>query len=206
MKPPDGLLPTSRKKQRQDLTPGDSPGPSAGHRATRPAHPKGPINKLIGAWRLPRLPKDHYRVVVRLKGGMDVRQVSGIKVTQTLVMAACLGPPQAEEDIVCANEMQNNFVISTPHARNAEAYAKVKQIRVGETLHEVSTYVTPPGDTCRGVVRGIDPELSDDRLGELFVHARNPKVLGVRRIKKTPTVIVLFDGMKVPNYVMCGTT
>ncbi|KAH8031562.1 hypothetical protein HPB51_019183 [Rhipicephalus microplus] len=187
------------------FTPGDSPGPSAGHRAARPAHPKGPINKLIAASRLPRLPKDHYRVVVRPKGGMDVRKVSGIKVTQALVMAACLGPPQAEEDIVCANEMQNIFVISTPHARNAEAYAKVKQIRVGETLHEVSTYVTPPGDTCRGVVRGIDPELSDDRLGELFVHARNPKVLGVRRIKKTPTVIVLFDGMKVPNYVMCGT-
>ncbi|KAL3210739.1 hypothetical protein MRX96_008679 [Rhipicephalus microplus] len=39
----------SRKKQRQDFTPGDSPGPSAGHRAARPAHPKGPINKLIAA-------------------------------------------------------------------------------------------------------------------------------------------------------------
>ncbi|KAH7972944.1 hypothetical protein HPB52_019182 [Rhipicephalus sanguineus] len=195
----------SRKKQRQDFTPGDSPGLSAGNSAARPAHPKGPINKLIAASRLPRLPKDHYRVVVRPKGGMDVRKVSRLKVTQALVMAACLGPPQAEKDIVCANEMQNIFVISTPHARNAEAYAKVKQIRVGETLHEVSTYVTPPGDTCRGVVRGIDPELSDDRLGELFVHARNPKVLGVRRIKQTPTVIVLFDGMKVPNYVMCGT-
>ncbi|KAL1482047.1 hypothetical protein MTO96_015132 [Rhipicephalus appendiculatus] len=192
----------SRKKQRQDFTPGDSPGPSAG---TRSAHPKGPIKKLIAASRLPRLPKDHYRVVVRPKGGLDVRKVSRIKVTQALVMAACLGPPQAEEDIVCANDIQNIFVISTPHARNAEAYAKVKQVRVGETLHEVSTYVTPPGDTCRGVVRGIDPELSDDRLGELFVHARNPKVLGVRRIKQTPTVIVLFDGMKVPNYVMCGT-
>ncbi|KAL1483387.1 hypothetical protein MTO96_033234 [Rhipicephalus appendiculatus] len=192
----------SRKKQRQDFRPGDSPGPSAG---TRSAHPKGPIKRLIAASRLPRLPKDHYRVVVRPKGGLDVRKVSRIKVTQALVMAACLGPPQAEEDIVCANDIQNIFVISTPHARNAEAYAKVKQVRVGETLHEVSTYVTPPGDTCRGVVRGIDPELSDDRLGELFVHARNPKVLGVRRIKQTPTVIVLFDGMKVPNYVMCGT-
>ncbi|KAH8032887.1 hypothetical protein HPB51_003463 [Rhipicephalus microplus] len=29
-------------------------------------------------------------------------------------------------------------------------------------------------------------------------------VLGVRRIKETPTVIVLFNGMKVPNYVHCG--
>ncbi|KAL1417434.1 hypothetical protein MTO96_006177 [Rhipicephalus appendiculatus] len=29
-------------------------------------------------------------------------------------------------------------------------------------------------------------------------------VLGVRRIKETTTVIVLFNGMKVPNYVRCG--
>ncbi|KAL3253147.1 hypothetical protein MRX96_054659 [Rhipicephalus microplus] len=56
----------SWKKQRQDFTPGDSPGPSAGHRAARPAHPKGPINKLIAASRLPRLPKDHYRVARQL--------------------------------------------------------------------------------------------------------------------------------------------
>ncbi|KAH7961202.1 hypothetical protein HPB52_005399 [Rhipicephalus sanguineus] len=196
------IVARSRKKQRQDFTPGYS---SAGNSSARPAHPKGPINKLIAASRLPRLPKDHCRVVVRPQGGMGVRKVTRIKVTQALVTAACLSPPQAEENIVCANEMQNIFVISTPHVRHAEAYAKMKRIRVGETLHEVSTYVTPPGDTCRGVVRGIDPELSDDRLGELFVHARTPKVLGVRRIKQTPTVIVLFDGMKVPNYVMCGT-
>ncbi|KAL1424182.1 hypothetical protein MTO96_003676 [Rhipicephalus appendiculatus] len=151
----------SRKKQRQDFTPGDSPGPSAG---TRSAHPKGPIKKLIAASRLPRLPK----------------------ITTGLSFVP-------REAWTCA---------STPHARNAEAYAEV--IRVGETLLEVSTYVTPPGDRCRGVVRGIDPELSDDRLGELFVHARNPKVLGVRRIKQTPTVIVLFDDRRLSDLRKAG--
>ncbi|KAH8009951.1 hypothetical protein HPB51_023007 [Rhipicephalus microplus] len=120
-------------------------------------------------------------------------------------MVACLSAPQTEEDIVDVNKTQKIFVISPPHAGNAESCAKVKQIRVGEKLHEVSTYVTPHGDTWR-VVRGIDPELSDDRLGEVYVHARNPKVLGVRRIKKTPMVIILIERMKVPNYVMCGTT
>ncbi|KAL1481849.1 hypothetical protein MTO96_034153 [Rhipicephalus appendiculatus] len=139
MKPPDGLLPTLGRSSVRILRPGTA---------------LAPVPVIV-----PRLPKDHYRVVVRPKGGVDVRKVSRIKVSQGLVMAACLGLPQAEEDIVCANEMQNIFVISTPHARNAEAYAKVKQIRVGETLHEDSTYVTPPGDTCREVVRGIDPEL-----------------------------------------------
>ncbi|KAH8024201.1 hypothetical protein HPB51_022262 [Rhipicephalus microplus] len=91
-------------------------------------------------------------------------------------MTACLGPPQAKEDIVRANETQNIFGISTLPAGNAESYAKVKQICVGEQLHEAPTCVTLSGDTCRGFVRGIDPDLSDDRIGELFVHAKNLKV------------------------------
>ncbi|KAL1469524.1 hypothetical protein MTO96_041020 [Rhipicephalus appendiculatus] len=33
---------------------------------------------------------------------------------------------------------------------------------------------------------------------------RNPKVVGARRIKSTTTIINLFDGHKVPNYVYCG--
>ncbi|KAL1439508.1 hypothetical protein MTO96_010148 [Rhipicephalus appendiculatus] len=37
----------------------------------------------------------------------------------------------------------------------------------------------------------------------MIVNRRNPGALGVRRIKKTPTVIVLFDGQKVPQYVLC---
>ncbi|KAH6938793.1 hypothetical protein HPB50_012852 [Hyalomma asiaticum] len=137
---------------------------------------------------------------------MDVRKVSRIKVSRAFGMATCLGPPEAEEDIVYANDIQNILMISTPSENNAVAYSEMTKIPEGETLHQVSVYVTPSGDTCKWVVRGIDPQLFDDRLVELFVHGRNPKVLGVRRIKKTPTVIVLFSIIKVPNYVICGPT
>ncbi|KAL1414088.1 hypothetical protein MTO96_007726 [Rhipicephalus appendiculatus] len=112
MKPPGWTVAHSRTNQRQDFTPGDSTGPCAGNGATHSAHPNGPIKKLITASRLPRFPKDQDRVVVRPKGGMDVRKVSRIKVTQALVIAGCLGPPQAVEDIVCANDMQNIFEIA----------------------------------------------------------------------------------------------
>ncbi|KAH7976426.1 hypothetical protein HPB52_013777 [Rhipicephalus sanguineus] len=37
----------------------------------------------------------------------------------------------------------------------------------------------------------------------MIVNRRHPDALGVRRIKKTPTVIVLFDGQKVPQHVLC---
>ncbi|KAH8024416.1 hypothetical protein HPB51_022921 [Rhipicephalus microplus] len=33
---------------------------------------------------------------------------------------------------------------------------------------------------------------------------RNPTVLGLRRIKNPTTVVILFNGLEVPNYVNCG--
>ncbi|KAL1455779.1 hypothetical protein MTO96_043630 [Rhipicephalus appendiculatus] len=38
----------------------------------------------------------------------------------------------------------------------------------------------------------------------MIVHPRNPRALEVKRIRNTTTVVVLFDGLKVPNYVVCG--
>ncbi|KAH8021164.1 hypothetical protein HPB51_012559 [Rhipicephalus microplus] len=119
-------------------------------------------------------------------------------------MAARLPPAAAEEDIMCANAMQNIFVISTPSESNANAYYKVQEIFLADKKHSISAYITPLGNTCRGVVRGIDTDLAEFAQQSLFVTPRNPMVLGVRRIKETPTVIVLFNGMKVPNYVHCG--
>ncbi|KAH8041910.1 hypothetical protein HPB51_019545 [Rhipicephalus microplus] len=162
------------------------------------------LRKVAAASRLPRLPTSHFRVVVRPGGGLDVRTCSQLKVTQAILMAARLPPAAAEEDIVCAKAMQNIFVISTPSESNANAYCKVQKIFLASKKHSISAYITPPGNTCRGVVRGIDTDLAEPALQSLFVTPRNPMVLGVRRIKETPTMIVLFNGMKVPNYVHCG--
>ncbi|KAH8019376.1 hypothetical protein HPB51_019333 [Rhipicephalus microplus] len=175
----------SPKKWRQDFTPDDSPGLSAVYNASRPVYTKGLIHKLIAALRLPRSPEDDYQIVVRPKECMDVRKLSRLKLTQAVMMAACLEPPQAQENILCAKKTHNNFVISMPHAKNPEYYAKVMRIRVGEKLHDVKIYVPPPGDTCRGVVLSIHSDLSDDWIAEIFVHVTKPKVLGVWRIKQT---------------------
>ncbi|KAH8008789.1 hypothetical protein HPB51_005574 [Rhipicephalus microplus] len=119
-------------------------------------------------------------------------------------MAARLPPAAAEEDIVCANAMQNIFVIRTPSESNANAYCKVQKIFLADKKHSISAYIIPPGNTCRGVVRGIDTDLAEAALQSLFVAPRNPMVLGVIRIKETPTVIVVLNGVKVPNHVHCG--
>ncbi|KAL1487353.1 hypothetical protein MTO96_046569, partial [Rhipicephalus appendiculatus] len=51
---------------------------------------------------------------------------------------------------------------------------------------------------------GVDADLPDSELQRLFLTPHNPMLSGVRRIKDTTTVILLFNGLKVPNYVRCG--
>lgn len=63
--------------------------------------------------------------------------------------------------------------------------------------------MTASDNTCKGVVRGVDTNFSDARLWTMIVNQRNPKTFEVRRIKTTTTVVVPFEGMRVPNYIIC---
>ncbi|KAH8008934.1 hypothetical protein HPB51_007599 [Rhipicephalus microplus] len=132
------------------------------------------LRKLAAAPRLPRLPTSHFRVVVRQGGGLDARTCSQLKVTQAILLAARLPPAAAEENIVCANAMQNIFVISTPSESNANAYCKVQEIFLADKKHYISAYITTPGNTCRCVVRGIDTDLAEPALQSLFCHTQKP--------------------------------
>ncbi|KAH8033467.1 hypothetical protein HPB51_013193 [Rhipicephalus microplus] len=193
------------RKRNADKTRFKHETPSARQTGThvRPAK-ASQLRKLATASRLPRLPTSHFRVVICPGGGLDVRTCSQLTVTQAILMAARLCPVAAEEDIVCANAMQNIFIISTTSESNANAYCKVQEIFLADKKHSISAYITPPGNTCRGVLRGIYTNLAKAAQQSLFVTPRNPIVIRVRRIKETPTGIVLFNGMKVPNYVHCA--
>ncbi|KAH7957379.1 hypothetical protein HPB52_018295 [Rhipicephalus sanguineus] len=44
--------------------------------------------RLANASRLPRLPREHFRVIVRLQGGLNVKNTSNLRITQALTTAA----------------------------------------------------------------------------------------------------------------------
>ncbi|KAH8027727.1 hypothetical protein HPB51_007509 [Rhipicephalus microplus] len=70
--------------------------------------------------------------------------------------------------------------------------------------HPVTAYLSPAGITSRGVIRGVDTDFDDAALNHMLIQPRNSSLLGARRIKNTETVILIFNGLKVPNYVYCG--
>ncbi|CAN7994182.1 unnamed protein product, partial [Ixodes hexagonus] len=194
-KSPQKCLP-AESEQPANTTSGSSNGGSR-----TPASVK---KRLVAASRMPRLPREHFRVIVRPRGGLSVKNVSQIKIAQALVTAAGLSFTEAADDIICPNAMQNILVVSTPSEHNAKKYAGVDAISIGSANYEISSYLAAPDNTCKGIIRNIDLEFDPEQLRSLIVQPRNPKALEARRIKNSTTVIILFDGLKVPNYVMCG--
>ncbi|KAG0412376.1 hypothetical protein HPB47_010480 [Ixodes persulcatus] len=86
---------------------------------------------------MPRLPKEHFRVIVRPRGGINVKNVSQVKIAQALVTAAGLSFTNAAEDTICPNAVQNILVVSTPSDHNAKAYARVEAISIGSAIYEM---------------------------------------------------------------------
>ncbi|KAH7942792.1 hypothetical protein HPB52_001574 [Rhipicephalus sanguineus] len=123
--------------------------------------------------------KEHFRIIVRPRGGMDVRRISQIK-------AAQLAPAETEGDIVCPNMVQNIFVVSTPTEKNAHAYTRVEALLVGSARYEVKSYLAAPNNTCKGIMWGVDLDFDHNQLRDMIIQPRNPKALEVKRIKDTP--------------------
>ncbi|KAH8039195.1 hypothetical protein HPB51_005371 [Rhipicephalus microplus] len=142
-----GWIDAIRRRAKSSTTTNGKPaGVRFGGRRTRA------VTRVSAASRLPPLPTDHHRVIDRPGGGLDVRRCNKLKFLQALLLAARLPPTAAEEDIVCTNDTQNIFVISTPNLQMAKAYTKVRGIILMEREHPVSAYVAASGTTSRGIV------------------------------------------------------
>ncbi|KAH7977174.1 hypothetical protein HPB51_026976 [Rhipicephalus microplus] len=56
------------------------------------------------------------------------------------------------------------------------------------------------------IVRDVVLDFDHNKLREMIIQPRKPRALEVKRINDTARIIVLFDVLKVVNYVMCGTS
>ncbi|KAH7939379.1 hypothetical protein HPB52_011673 [Rhipicephalus sanguineus] len=175
----------------------------SGRQGTKPKNVKG---KVIKAGRMPRLPKEDIKIVVRPQGGLDIVKVGAPAVTAAIFAAASMTGEESAEDTVCPNLHQNIVVVSTPKRANADRYARMRQIYIQGKLHEVNVYETAPDNTTKGVIRGIPIEDGPRALDENIVNPRNPLALAAKRIGNTSTVVIAFDGLKVPKLVRYGAT
>ncbi|KAL1475107.1 hypothetical protein MTO96_037522 [Rhipicephalus appendiculatus] len=162
--------------------------------------------RILKASRMPPMPEEHIKIFIRPRGGLNLEKVSPTTVGRAIVKAAGLTTEQITEDVICPNFMQNILVASTPERSNAERYVRIKSVRVADKDFEVSAYETAPHTTCKGVIRNVDITDGPATLEWNMVNDRNPLTMAVKRIKNTGSVIIVFDGLRVPNFVRYGPT
>ncbi|XP_070387691.1 uncharacterized protein [Dermacentor albipictus] len=195
----------SRLRQRTPAS-GKPDGPGGSQTTTRSKFYKNARASAIKAARMPAMPLEETKIVVRPRGGLDIVKTGTTTVAAAILAAAKITSQESAADTICPNTPQNIMVVSTPNENNAARYAIIQEISIQGKLYEVSAYRTAPHDTVKGVIRGIPIDASAEELDRNIVDDRNPLSAAAKRIGSTTTVIVVFQVPKVPNFVRYGVT
>lgn len=168
---------------------------------------RGPENakcKLIEGARMPALPREDTKIVVRPRGGLNISKVGHVEVGRAIYAAAGVSKEERIRDVICPNYQQNIVIISTSKRENANRYVRVTQIVVQGNKHEVSAYESAPHGMSKGVIRGVPLGDTVQEINENIVTEFNPTAVEANRIANTTSVVIAFNGPKVPNYVRYG--
>ncbi|KAL1444847.1 hypothetical protein MTO96_006850 [Rhipicephalus appendiculatus] len=151
--------------------------------------------------RQPRLPDDHVKVVIRSRDGLNLSKVGEAQLRDAILREVDLNATLLKEDIYRTCVEANLIVVSTPHLSNAEIYSRISKLQVETETYDVRAYVTSPENTAKGVIHNIPSYDSPEDISASLVNDRNPTILQARRMGKTNTALILFDGVQVPFHV-----
>lgn len=161
--------------------------------------------RLSRAARMPvALPRHETKIIIRPRGGLNVAKTEARRLMSAIFAAAGVTMHESRIDTICTNPTQNIIVISTPDEGRARSYVQIRQLRIGNAEYETFAYVSAPDGTVKGIIRGIDTTETHQDLQNNIVNETNPLALEAHRIGNTTTVIVAFEGSKVPNSIKYG--
>ncbi|KAH6924350.1 hypothetical protein HPB50_016147 [Hyalomma asiaticum] len=156
-----------------------TPTLSSYQQGTRPHRIKG---KIIRAGRMPRLPKEHDKVIIRPQGGLNVTHTPAPLLISAILAAAGLKKEDANEDILSPNRQQNIIVASSPSPVHTQRYKQIKQRIINNKSYDVNAYATTPGQTSKAVIRGIPLDYDNKTIEEEIIGSCNPLALAARRL------------------------
>ncbi|KAH7979214.1 hypothetical protein HPB49_008724 [Dermacentor silvarum] len=93
-------------------------------------------SKIIRASRMPPMPKEHAKIIIRPRGGLNIAKTGPTMIGKAIVEAAGLTPTQISSDIICPNIQQNIMVASTPNRDNASIYTRIRTLHVAGRMFE----------------------------------------------------------------------
>ncbi|KAH6932561.1 hypothetical protein HPB50_007395 [Hyalomma asiaticum] len=138
-----------RRRQEQFLLNNNAANLTSQHnqQGMKPQRIKGSV---IKAGRMPRLPKEHEKVIIRPQGGLNIAQTPTPLLASAILAASAIKREDAKEDILSPNAQQNIVVASSPSTEHTERYKQIKQLVINNKRYEVNTYVSAPDQTTKG--------------------------------------------------------
>ncbi|KAH7949573.1 hypothetical protein HPB49_012378 [Dermacentor silvarum] len=138
----------------------------------------------------PQLPHDDFKFVIRPRGGFDAARLHTVVVRDGVVLGADLTHEAARDDTLRINARQNTLTMSTPVKDNVIKYSKLEEI-------ESETRPMPQ----QRVIHGVPENESQEVIEKSLVTDRNPTILHARRMGRTNSIVIVFEGTHVPHYV-----
>ncbi|KAH7936292.1 hypothetical protein HPB52_021333 [Rhipicephalus sanguineus] len=177
-----------RRKQPTSTSPyggqdGTKNTPAGSRTAISPA--KSFMKQITAASRLPTLPKDQMKIILRPKGGLNVSKADIIHLAQALAMAVALTEQQTGEDTVCPNKVvvcyecghvghRADVCASSAEEKKCRGCGEAKSSESEEGVHQC----TPKCEACGG------PHITGDRTCRHRYHI--PYIVRRRRRRRGP--------------------
>ncbi|KAH7941984.1 hypothetical protein HPB49_019208 [Dermacentor silvarum] len=83
-------------------------------------------SKIIRASRMPPMAKEHAKIIIRPRGGLNIAKTGPTVIGKAIVEAAGLTPTQISSGIICPNIQRNIMVASTPNRDSASKYTRIR--------------------------------------------------------------------------------
>lgn len=151
--------------------------------------------------KLPPLPKDDYKIVIRPNQGLPLRNI----LTPTLAQAiidACQAAFKDDQFILRINPGSNIAILSTKYEAVADKARLIRTLVLNGRAHAVRAYAANGDDTLRGVIHGVPMNTSTDTLmAHLRVRTQGVEIITARMIGTTKSAAITFFGPTLPRAV-----
>ncbi|KAH8031610.1 hypothetical protein HPB51_019510 [Rhipicephalus microplus] len=151
--------------------------------------------------KLPPLPKDDYKIVIRPNQGLPLRNILTPTLAQAII-EACQAGIRDDHFILRINPGSNIAILSTKYEEVADKVRLIRALVLNGRAHAVRAYAANGDDTLRGVIHGVPMNTSTETLmAHLRVRTHGVEIITARMIGTTKSAAITIFGPTLPRTV-----
>ncbi|KAL1447416.1 hypothetical protein MTO96_044302 [Rhipicephalus appendiculatus] len=193
-----GWISSHRNKQRKHASNAPASPTRQGSASDTPM-PNGSAQRPLRKPRQPRLPDDHVKVGIRPRDGLNLSKVGEAQLRDAILREVDLNATLLKEDIYRTCVEANSSLLAhliSPTRKSTVGSPNYSWKPIPMTFEPT---LLPPENTAKGVIHNIPSYDCPENISASLVNDRNPTILqALRRMGKTNTALILFDGDQVP--------